>query len=185
SDGDLRLFQIHCLVSSTSTDITPPRQIEQKFKNKYTARYFADIEFQTGAISQEAVQCLTGVTGFSPEPKCTEKPILSFSWRLLRDDKAVLSGRYGQNSGGSMSASTVGAGFAYFDANRGDKYTLVVDVDSDASRLDITRPTLYVEANSVNLEFAMLLEGLSRVSAVVLGFIGLVCLLLGIGQQRL
>jgi len=160
-------------------------RIEQSFRVNYTARYFAEIEFQTGAMSSDAVQCLTSVKGFSPVPKCTEKPILNFHWQLLHDGKTVSSGRYEEDSkGGSMSASTVGADVAYFDAKRGDRYTLVIDVDSDATRLDVTNPTLYVDVNSVNLEFALVLEGLSRVSAGALGLVGLICLLWGIKQQR-
>lgn len=125
-------------------------RIESAFKVNYTARYFADINLQTGALSPETVQCLTGVTGFSPEPKCTEKPILSFKWQLLHDGRAVSSGHYEENEGG-MSPSSVEADIAHFDAKRGESYTLVVDVDSDASRLDVARPTLVVSANSVNL----------------------------------
>lgn len=161
-------------------------RIEQTFKVNYTARYFADFEFQTGTLSPDTVQCLTGVTDFSPKPKCneSEKPILSFSWRLLRGGKEVSSGRYGEDRGGGISASTVEADFADFEAKRGDRYTLVVDVDSDATRLDVASPTLYVTVNPVNLESAMVLEGFSRIAAVALWLVGLACFLLGIRWQR-
>lgn len=164
-----------------------PGRIEQTFKVNYTARYFADIEFKTCTLSPDTVQCLTGVTEFpSAEPKCngSEKPILNFSWRLLRGGKKVSAGRYGEDKGGSVSPSTVEADFADFDAKRGDRYTLVVDVDSDATKLDVASPTLYVTVNPVNLESAMVLEGLSRVAAAALGLVGLACVLLAIRWQQ-
>ncbi|HTC95813.1 MAG TPA: hypothetical protein VK699_20385 [Terriglobales bacterium] len=162
-----------------------PGTIDQTFHVNYTARYFAEIELQTVAMSPDTVQCLTGITGFSPKPKCSEKPILNFGWQLLQDGKTVSSGRYEQDkSGRSMSASTVGVGITDFDAKRGDTYTLIVKIDPDATRLDVTNPTLDIDVNSANLEFALMLEGLSRVSAVALGLVGLTCLIWGIKQQR-
>lgn len=161
-----------------------PGMIELTFTVNYTGRYFVDIEFNNGPLSQETIQCLTGVTAFSPRPQCTDKPILDLNLRLNRDGKTIVSNRYADDRGGGVTNSTVEAELGYFDAKRGGKYTLIVEVKSDASRLDATKPTLLVSLNSVNLESALVLEGLSRFAAAVLGIPGLILLVSGICRYR-
>jgi hypothetical protein len=159
-----------------------PGTIEQTFTASYTTRYFIEIELQTGTLSQQTIRCLAGLTGFALVPPCTEERVLNVDWRLSREGKIVASGRYGGHGG--MSASTIEPGIGYFDANRGEKYDLVVDVTSDASKLDIAKPTLYVEVNSSDVESALVLEGLSRVAALVFGVIGVILLVLGVSRYR-
>jgi hypothetical protein len=157
--------------------------IEQSFRVNYTARYFADIEFQVGSLSQQQLQCLTGITGFSPKPACSEKSVLNFKWQLFRNGSEISSGRYTGHEGASLSYDSVGAGFTYFDAQRGEKYKLVVDVDSGAQQLDAARPTLYVCVNSVNLEFVMVMQGLAKLFSMPLALLGLGLLISGLRSR--
>jgi hypothetical protein len=152
-----------------------PGQIKQTFIINHTGRYVAEIEFGTGNLPQETVQCLTGITQFSPEPKCNESPILDFDWHLFRENKEIGSGRYDPLKNGGSASATVDAPFTIFDGRRGEIYALVIDVKSEApARLDVTNPTLNVSVSSDYLEFALVLEGLSRVFGIVVGAIGVV-----------
>lgn len=161
-----------------------PGTIEQPFTVNYAGLYFIEIEFNNGPLSQETIQCLTGVTASSPSPQCADKPILDLNLRLNRDGRTIVSNRYADDRGGGVTNSTVEAELGDLDAKPGAKYTLILEVKSDASRLDASKPTLLVSLNPANLESALVLEGLSRVAALVLGIPGLTLLVLGIWRYR-
>jgi hypothetical protein len=160
-----------------------PGGIRQSFMINSTARYFIDIELQTGALSQQSIRCLTGVPGFHGDPACPEQRILNFNWRLIRGGEIVSFGTY--DGGGGTSVSTDDADVGYFDGKRGEKYDLVLNVISDASKLDVAQPTLSVSINPVNVESALVMEGLSRVVVVVLGVAGMILLALGVRYHRM
>ena len=150
-----------------------PGAITETFKINRTGQYFAALEFATNTLTPETVQCLTGVTGFSHDGSCTQKPILNFNWSLVRNGVTAGDGQYGNpQRGGGISASTVKAEFASFTAQRGDVITLSLTPTSDFSMLDATHPEILVNINENEYEYALVLRALSGVCGVIIGVIG-------------
>jgi uncharacterized protein (DUF2237 family) len=160
-----------------------PGAITQTFKINHSGQYFAALEFGTSTLTRDAVECLTGVTGFSRNGACTQKPILNFNWRLVRDGVTAGVGQYGNpERGGGVLASTVRAEFASFTAQRGDVLTLSLTPMSDLSILDATHPELLVNVNENEYEYALVLRALSGLCGVIIGVIG--ACFLGAGYLR-
>lgn len=173
---------------NTPVQIQQGTTVHKTFKVNYTARYFADLIFTSNnSIPIEKIECLTGLTGlFSPhiwpEPDCSKDPrLLHFRWELKkRDGNLISQGTYGDARGsGGLSRDEADVGFAYFDAKRGDSFDLLLNFDKDASALNVANPVLCVSANSVNLESAMVLEGISPILGLVLIAAGVVIVVLG------
>ncbi len=103
----------------------------------------------------------------------------------MRASNRLASGTYGDTPGdGSMSSDTEGIEFADFDAKRGDSFTLRVNVDSDAHVLDVAHPVLWVSANSVNLETALVLKGISPYAGFAIGIIGVILIAVGMRSYK-
>lgn len=150
---------------------------KQTFRVNYTARYFAKIGFDSGAIPHDRLLCLTGIRGFSrviaPECKVSDA-VLDFSWDLSLGETTIQSGHYDQaNSGGGSSPEFVHADFVYFDGTRGEVYTLTIHhISPKAQVLDVANPRLLVSVNPVNYESAVVWKKFSWIATIVLVFIG-------------
>ena len=161
-----------------------PGRVEQAFTVNHTGRYFVGIEFQTDVLSEGDIACLIGPSAISPRPHCPDKPVLNLNWSLFRRGKLITSGGDRDDIGSATTSSSLLARLGYFDAKAGDNYDVLLNIGSNASELDITRPALYVNGSPGELETALVSEALAQLATVILTILGLILLISGVVQYR-
>src|ERR1035437_5178657 len=153
-------------VSLRSGSITSP-----EFTTNRSTGYLILLEFNFG-VDPQRMNCLLGIRGFYGE--CQDIPeAVDVSWRLMTDGRP-----YGDGSSkdklGELYNDTINKVIGRFDATKGQRHVVLLNVRRDGSDLDSTNPRLVVQGYSKYGELAMFLLQITFYEAVLVGGSGLI-----------
>jgi hypothetical protein len=121
------------------------------------------------------MQCLLGAAD-ADSNRCAGIPnLIDISWKLFEGDVVVTSGTSHDMLGLTWS-DTVKRYLGRFKGQRGHQYVLVLDVNRDASELDVAQPKLMVEAPYGVFKDYGVGVAIQRTEATVMGVIGIIVL---------
>jgi hypothetical protein len=112
-----------------------------------------------------------------PKQTCATPPVLNVAWVLMIDGKAMARGSSQSERGGGTTIDTVERTVGYFEGQSGHKYTLNMETLSDARSLAAANPKLTVTAEAGAYEFKLVMGGLLKLCAVIMGVVGLIVLI--------
>jgi hypothetical protein len=160
--------------------------IKQDFVVDYDADYIMGIDVDR-KIPRTTVLCLLGANSTGPDGTSDCKntpPVLSFSWKLLRDGQTVWNGTSSRIGSGPQSGQTTIFPFGIFPARRHHQYTVTMDFSNDGSGLSMAQPRLRVILGLGHYEDFIAQEIMSAVFAAVCCVVGGILFLIPIRQQR-
>jgi len=173
--------------------------LRESFTVNFTGLYTMRIEVER-KLPHATIQCLLGISDYVPEGQCNNiAPVLKLTWALTHDGQAVktwttrmytpngLTERIGSSSehvAAAYTNDTVAAEFAYFEARRGERYTLNMDILEDGSALSVTNPKLRIGVDESVYEGFISLELITFGWAVLGCLIGGVTLLVSLLRAR-
>jgi hypothetical protein len=153
-------------VSLRSGSITSP-----EFTTKRLTSYLILLEFDYG-IDPQRMNCLLGIRGFYEE--CQDIPeAVDVSWRLMTDGRSNGDGS-SKDKLGELYNDTINKVIGRFDARKGQRHVVLLNVRRDGRDLDSTNPRLVVLGYSKYGEGAMFLLQFTFYGAVLVSGTGLI-----------
>lgn len=102
--------------------------------------------------------------------------LIDISWELFERKKIVAEGSSGDIPPGINWSSTIERLIGKFKAQKGHRYTLVLDIKRDASELNVANPKIEIEVDrGISKDYAVGTHIL-RLEAVILGLLGITVL---------
>lgn len=96
-------------------------------------------------IEFQRLECLLGMTTLQRSKICADAPeVIDIDWRVLHDGQAVATGSSGNSSGGFYSGS-IAREIGRFAAEKGQRYSVLLDIRRDGGELNATHPKLLVQ----------------------------------------
>jgi hypothetical protein len=121
-----------------------PGHIEVEFTPNFEGHYVSGIRTQR-RLPFETLQCLLGEKDYIPASQCNDIPsVLHFKWQLRTDGHVVQEGTSEKQLLGAYTNDFIEMEFLYFEAKRGQNYSLELEFAKDGSALAVTNPRLEV-----------------------------------------
>jgi hypothetical protein len=118
--------------------------IEVEFTPHFEGHYVSGIRVQR-KLPFEILQCLLGEKNYIPASQCNNIPlVLQFKWHLSTDGRVVQEGTSEKQLLGAYANDFIEMEFLYFEATRGQHYSLELEFTKDGSELAVTNPRLEV-----------------------------------------
>jgi hypothetical protein len=131
----------------------------------------------------DTLACAMDLASMVPKQKCSTPPLLNVAWVLMIDGKAMAHGSSQSERGGGTTIDTVERTVGHFEGQSGHKYTLNMETLSDARSLAAANPKLTVTAGAGAYEFKLVMGGLLKLFAAVIGVVGLIVLVFSLRRN--
>jgi hypothetical protein len=125
-----------------------PGHVMVAFTPNFAGHYVSGIRVQR-KLQFETLQCLLGEKNYIPASQCKEVPaVLQFKWQLSTDGRIVQQGTSDKQLLGAYAGDFIEMEFLYFEAKRGQPYSLELDFIKNGTELAVTNPRLQVGVDS-------------------------------------
>jgi hypothetical protein len=125
-----------------------PGRVEVEFSPNFEGSYVSGIRVQR-KLPFETLQCLLGEKNHIPLFQCKDLPaVLQFKWQLKTDGHVVQQGTSDKQLLGAYANDFIEMEFLYFEAKRGQHYSLELEFTEKGSELAVTNPRLRVAVES-------------------------------------
>jgi hypothetical protein len=120
----------------------------------------------------EGIQCLLGAEGKPEECKGIES-LIDITWELREGQRVVAEGNSHQFDYGFEMTDKIVRTIGMFNGQKGQRYTLVLHINRDASVLNVTEPKIVVHVPYDYWDDVGMAAGFIELYAAVTGLIGL------------
>jgi hypothetical protein len=132
-------------------------------------------------IEFDRLEGLLGMADSRQSKTCTTVPeVIDIDWKVLHADKVVAAGS-SQSSKGGFYGDTVAREIGHFSAQKGQPYSVVLDVQRDGGELTATNPKLLVQTYPgawkdavVGLALSSMLRGIGIAVCATAGLLTLI-----------
>jgi len=125
-----------------------PGRVEVEFSPNFEGSYVSSIRVQR-KLPFETLQCLLGEKNYIPLSQCKDVPaVLQFKWQLNTNGHVAQQGTSDKQLLGAYANDFIEMEFLYFEAKRGQHYSLELEFTKKGSELAVTNPRLRVGVES-------------------------------------
>ena len=151
------------------------QRISPEFETRASIGYQLLVEMDR-SLPFQRMECLLGLAGWDSEKTCVGvSEIDNIRWTVRSGNVVIATGSSRDRRAGTYS-DTISKIIGPFEAEKGRRYTVLLDVLEDASELDRTNPRLVIQTFPGYWEGTIILWQLTAYAGVVVG--GAVLLLL-------
>jgi hypothetical protein len=117
-------------------------------------------------IEFKRLQCLLGMADWQPDQACADPPeAIDIDWTVLHNGQLAAAGSSKESSGGGwVDSDTVAREIGHFNAQRGERYSIVLYIRRNGGELSMTNPKLLVQTKP--WAWADAAEGFAMISAL-------------------
>ena len=162
--------------------LSPGHFQSPQFTTRVSIPYRINIVFDSSIPSAE-LNCLIGMSK-GPQQCGNKAAILNVRWQLMSGGQGFATGSSGELVGASYSYHKIQRHIGTFDAHRGDRYTVALNILEDGTRLSEAHPRLEIEPNLFAYEGWLLLAGVAFYVGLLGAAAGIVLILVGVFRVK-
>ena len=168
---------------STPISLHTGRWISPEFETRASTGYRLLLEMNR-ALPFQRMECLLGLAGWNREKTCVGvSEIDDIRWTVRSGSLVIATGSSRDISGASYS-DTISKILGQFEAEKGRRYTVLLDILEDASELNSTNPRLVIQTFPGYWEGTIILWQLAAYAGVLAVGAGLLLMLFVIVRRR-